>query len=40
MHFISWDGRDDKGFELQSGIYFYQLKVDREVKTGKIVHIK
>jgi hypothetical protein len=40
MHFISWDGRDDKGFELQSGIYFYQLKVGREVKTGKIVHIK
>jgi hypothetical protein len=31
---VSWDGKDEKGHDLSSGIYFYQLKVG-EVKEAK-----
>ncbi len=37
---IIWDGRDEDGAELSSGIYFYQLKVrDRKV-TRKMILLK
>ena len=34
-----WNGRDNNDNQLQSGIYFYQIKTDNEVHTGKILII-
>ncbi|MCK4255377.1 T9SS type A sorting domain-containing protein [candidate division WOR-3 bacterium] len=38
-HTVVWDGRDDSGVNVPSGIYFYRLKVDgsRFIATRKIV---
>ena len=35
-----WDGRDDKGKEVSSGIYFYQLKTGDFISTKKMVLLK
>ena len=32
---INWDGRDDGGYELASGMYFYRLTT--QVKTRKLL---
>ncbi len=37
---IAWDGRNDDGKEVGSGIYFYKLKVGDEVAVRKAVLIK
>jgi len=37
---ISWDGRDEKGKSVPSGVYFYHLKVDDISSMGKILLIK
>jgi len=37
---ILWDGKDDKGAELSSGVYFYQLKVDGHTITRKMLLLK
>ena len=40
-HSIVWDGRDDAGRELRSGVYFYKLKTDAEEElTGKTILVK
>ncbi len=36
-HALVWDGRDDSGIVLPSGIYFYRLQVEQEWQTGKVV---
>lgn len=28
IHYISWDGRDDRGVPVSAGVYFYQLKIN------------
>ncbi len=35
-----WDGRDDNGEKVASGVYFYVFQADDIVKTGKIVVLK
>jgi hypothetical protein len=35
-HHLQWDGRDDLGKPVASGIYFYRLKVDRSSQTRKM----
>ena len=32
---VKWDGVDDSGAQLPSGIYIYRLAVDGKIKTGK-----
>jgi len=39
-HKISWDGKDDEGNSVASGIYFYQLDIDGEINTKKMVLMK
>ena len=37
---IIWDGKDEEGAELSSGIYFYQLKVEAQKVTRKMILLK
>jgi len=37
---INWDGCDDSGQQLRSGIYLYRLHVDNKVQTRKLMLIK
>ena len=35
-----WDGKDNSGSSLPTGIYMYNIQTDREIKTGKILYLK
>lgn len=39
-HKIEWDGSNSEGFFVGSGNYFYQLKIDNEILTKKLIIIK
>jgi hypothetical protein len=39
-HRVSWDGRDDAGRELSSGVYFCHLESSGARKTGKLVLLR
>ena len=40
-HAIRWNGRDDEGRRLASGVYLYQLKVGRQqLKTRKLLLLR
>jgi hypothetical protein len=43
-HEVWWDGRDNDGFDVANGVYYYRLKVktERETKeiTGKLARIR
>jgi hypothetical protein len=32
---VRWDGRDDRGNRLASGVYFYSLVIDGQVVAAK-----
>jgi hypothetical protein len=34
---VTWDGRNDKGVPVSSGIYFYRLRVDKVTLSRKMV---
>jgi len=37
---VIWDGRNDAGGTVGSGIYLYRVKVGPEQMTGKMVLVK
>ena len=39
-HAVSWNGRDDSGHELSSGIYYYRLRTDQDVRVRKMMKLK
>jgi flagellar hook assembly protein FlgD len=40
MNVITWDGRDNAGVEVASGIYFYKLNAAGFSATQKMVMMK
>jgi flagellar hook assembly protein FlgD len=39
-HVVEWDGRNDAGEAVGSGVYFYRLKTGQFVDTRKMVLVK
>ncbi|HEX2984586.1 MAG TPA: FlgD immunoglobulin-like domain containing protein, partial [Ignavibacteriales bacterium] len=39
-HTIVWNGKDNTGASVASGIYFYQIKTQNYVKTMKMMLLK
>lgn len=40
LYSIKWDGRDDSGNELSTGIYFYQMQVGKNIQTKKMILLR
>ena len=37
---VKWNGKDQNGLEASSGMYFYQLKTDNEIKSRSMIFVK
>jgi flagellar hook assembly protein FlgD len=37
---IEWNGQDDSGNQVASGVYFYRLTTDNYVETKKMMLVK
>jgi hypothetical protein len=37
---VNWDGKDDKGFQVNTGIYIYQIKAGESVQSKKALLLK
>ncbi|MCD4796055.1 MAG: T9SS type A sorting domain-containing protein, partial [Candidatus Cloacimonetes bacterium] len=40
QHSVVWNGRDDNGELVSSGVYFYKLKTDNKELTRKMLLVK
>jgi len=40
QHSVVWDGKDDNGKSVSSGLYFYKLKTDNHEETKKMILMK
>jgi hypothetical protein len=40
IHHVSWDGRDDSGREVPSGIYLYRLRMEGISQVRKLLYMK
>ena len=39
-HSTEWDGRDDRGLSLGSGVYTYRLETGSEIRSERMVLVK
>ena len=39
-HSIRWDGRDDGGSELATGVYLYRLQAGEQVSSRKLLLLR
>ena len=39
-HEVTWDGRDDNGATVGSGVYFYRLQAGKLTESKKMVLLK
>jgi len=39
-HLFPWNGKNDEGLDLSSGVYFYFLKSRKTIESGKLLKIK
>lgn len=39
-HSIIWDGKNDSGEEIGSGVYVYRIQIDRDVESGKMLLLR
>jgi hypothetical protein len=37
---VTWDGKDENGYQVTSGVYFYKLQAEDFIQTKKMVLIK
>jgi hypothetical protein len=40
IHQSTWDGKDEGGQQVASGVYFYMLRADQQVLSNKMILIK
>jgi len=40
IHAINWDGRDEFGMEMASGVYLYQLKSENASEKRKMLLVR
>jgi flagellar hook assembly protein FlgD len=40
VHRLVWDGKDDRGQEMSSGMYIYQLIAGKKQLNGKLLMLK
>jgi len=40
LHSVPWDGRDRRGGETASGLYFFRLMTEDEVQTHKMLLVR
>jgi flagellar hook assembly protein FlgD len=40
IHRVVWNGADDKGKNVPSGVYFYRLETSNKSITGKMILMK
>ena len=40
FHYINWNGRDQYGTNVSSGVYLYQITYDGTTQTGKMLLVK
>jgi flagellar hook assembly protein FlgD len=39
-HTVKWDGRDQKGRRVASGVYFYEIETDGKPMARKMLHLR
>ena len=40
VHSVEWNGADDFGEKVNSGVYFYQIRAGNQLKTQRMIYLK